>query len=212
MNKKTAVIGFSLIITAIILSLYFDNQIIRAVSGIRNIFLDDVFLAVTLASSESVIFIILTFLFLWKGHKRRWIVPLWLTLGISAVVSFALKITIHRLRPFQQGIVSLLPSLQEASHDIWNYSFPSSHAIFAFCAVPILSKQYPKLKNLWIGIAILVALSRVYLGLHFLSDILAGGLIGYIIGMLIVRLEKEKKFGEKISEKFESILRRLKRK
>ena len=199
--KNKGVIILVLVVFAIIISFYLDRNLVKYVSFLRNNILDNIFLVVTFISSEAVIFLVLTSLFVWKDKKRRWIFPLWLTLGISAIVSFLLKVTVQRLRPFQMGLVSLLPKLQEASHDIWNFSFPSSHAMFAFCAVPILSKQYPKLKNLWVAIAVIIAFSRVYFGLHFSSDVITGGLIGYVIGILIVKLEKEEKFGQKIYDK-----------
>jgi len=200
-KKNKEVIFFILIIFFIFVSLYFDNSLVKHISFLRNNILDKFFLILTYVSSEVIIFGVLTALFLWRDNKRRWILPLWLTLGISAIVSFILKITIQRARPFQLGIVSLLPSLQEASHDIWNFSFPSSHAMLAFCAIPILSQQYPKLKKVWIGIAVLIALSRVYFGLHYFSDVVAGGAIGYLIGIMVVRLEKEYKFGRDIYDK-----------
>ena len=123
---------------------------------------------------------------------------MWFTLGISVVISFILKIIIQKPRPFQLGIVSILPVLEKASHLTWNFAFPSFHAMLVFCSIPILSKQFPKFKYVWIIFASLVAFSRVYFGLHFLSDVIVGGFIGYIIGMIIVKLEKEYKFGEKV--------------
>ncbi|MCX6746908.1 MAG: phosphatase PAP2 family protein [Candidatus Pacearchaeota archaeon] len=203
-DKKGIIIGI-IVIFLIFTSLYFDSQIVKAVSEIRNESLDKFFIWITLASSEIVIFFVLTTFFIWKEKKRRWIAPLWLSLGTSAVISFMLKITIQRQRPYQLNLVSLLSSLQEASHSIWNFSFPSSHAMIAFSAIPIISEQFPKLKYIWIGFAILICFSRLYFGLHFLSDVLAGALIGYILGMIFVYLEKDSKFGEKIYNK---ILRR----
>ncbi len=199
--KNKGIIISIIVIFAILVSFYFDNILVREVSLLRNGILDKFFILITFISSEAVIFLVLTALFVWRDKKRRWVFPLWLTLGISATVSFMLKVMIQRLRPFQLGIISLLPSLQETSHNIWNFSFPSSHALFAFCAIPILSQQYPKLKKVWIGIAVLIALSRVYLGLHFFSDVLTGAFLGYIIGIMVVRLEKETKFGQKIYDK-----------
>jgi len=199
--KKKRIFIWILIAFAVIASLYLDNTLVRDVSFLRNNVLDKVFLVITYLSSEITIFVIVTALFLWRDNKRRWIFPLWLTLGISAIVSLLLKITIQRLRPFQMGVVSLLSVLQEASHDIWNFSFPSSHAMLAFCVVPILAEQYPKLKKVWIGLAVLIAFSRIYFGLHFFSDVIVGGGVGYLIGAMIVKLEKEHKFGKKIYER-----------
>lgn len=201
MRKNKEVIIVILVVVSIFASLYFDNQIIEGISLLRNSVLDNIFLFITIISSEIILFLILTSLFLWREHKRRWIIPLWLTLGISAVVGFVLKITLHRLRPFQLGIVSLLPVLQEKAFTVWDFSFPSVHSLLAFAAVPILSQEYPKLKKVWIGIAVVIAFSRLYFGLHFLSDVISGALIGYVIGLLVVRIEKETKFGKKIYER-----------
>jgi len=198
MNKRTWVIFGLFILLIVIVSLYFDSEIVLGVSFLRNDILTDFFLGLTFISSSLIIFFFLTSLFLWKEHKRKWILPLWFTLGVSIAVSFVLKVIIQKPRPFQLGIVSVLPVLEKASHLIWNFSFPSFHAMLVFCSVPILSKQFPKFKYIWIIFASLVAFSRVYFGLHFLSDIVVGGLIGYLLGMIIVKLEKEYKFGEKV--------------
>jgi undecaprenyl-diphosphatase len=201
MKKNKEVIIFTILAVSIIVSLYFDAYLIKGVSFLRNIILDEFFLGITFVSSEIIIFFVLTSLFLWKEEKRKWIFPLWACLGISALVSFILKITIQRERPFQLGIVPLIQSLQSASYSVWNFSFPSFQSMLAFCAIPILSEQFPKLKKFWIAFAVLVAFSRVYFGLHFVSDVIAGGLIGYLIGIIIVKEEKENHFGQKIYNK-----------
>lgn len=200
-ERKSWYWGFGIIIFAVIISIYFENVIVESISKIRNIFLDEVFLGITFVSSEIIIFFFLTSLFLWKEHKRRWIFPLWLTLGLSVIVSFLLKITIQRQRPFQLEIVSVLPILEKGSHLIWNFSFPSFQAMLVFCAIPILSKEFPKIKWVWILFAFLVAFSRLYFGLHFLSDVIVGGFLGYLIGIWIIRLENKKRFWEKIYKK-----------
>ena len=193
---------FGIIILFTLVSIYFDNIIVESVSKIRNIFLNDVFLGITFISSEIIIFFFLTSLFLWKEHKRRCILPLWLTLSLSTLVSFLLKIIIQRQRPFQVGIVSILPVLEKSSHLIWNFSFPSFQAMLVFCAITILSKEFPKIKWAWILFASLVGISRLYFGVHFLSDIIIGGLLGYLIGILIIKLENKKKFGKKLYKKY----------
>ena len=79
--------------------------------------------------------------------------------------------------------------------------------MLVFCALPIISKEFRKIKWAWIIFAVLVAFSRVYFGLHFLSDVLIGGILGYLIGVLIIKLEEKNNFGEKI---YNSIFKRKK--
>ena len=200
MNKGKGVVWGLVILFAIIISFYLDLVIVRGVSFLRNGILNDFFLGLTTISSSIIIFFFLTSLFLWGEHKREWILPLWATLALSAAVGFALKVIIRKQRPFQVGVVSVLPILEKASHAVWNSSFPSFHAMLVFCAIPILSKQFKKFKYVWIGFAVLIAFSRIYFGLHFLSDVIVGGLLGYVLGMIVVRLEKEYKWGKKVSE------------
>lgn len=201
MKRNKELVLFFVVILIGFISFYFDSEIVKGVSSIRNIFLDEFLIGLTFISSEIIIFFFLTSLFLWRDKKRRWIIPLWLTLGLSVVVSFLLKFIVQRQRPFQLGIVSILDFLKENSHTIWNFSFPSFQTMMVFSAIPILSKEFPKLKYIWIIFAGLVAFSRIYFGLHFMSDIIAGGLIGYLIGMIIVWYEEEKNFGLKFYNK-----------
>ena len=198
MKKRREIILFFSVILAGLLSFYFDSQIIRAISALRTSFLDEFFLGITFVSSEIIIFFFLTSLFLWSERKRKWILPLWLSLFFSVAASFLLKISVQRMRPFQLEIVQTLPILISESFTAWNFSFPSFQSMLAFCAIPILDKEFPKFRYFWISFAVLVAFSRMYFGLHFMSDVIAGALIGYLIGLFIVKLEKEKKFGERI--------------
>ena len=196
--KKNWAILFIALSFAIILSFIFDNLIVQNISKLRNVFLDEVFLGITFISSEIIIFFFLTSLFLWQEHKRKWILPLWLTLFFSVILSFILKITIQRLRPFEQNLVSISEMLMSKSYEIWNFSFPSFQAMLVFSALPILSKEFPRIKWIWFIFAGLVAFSRIYFGLHFLSDVIIGGVLGYLIGVLVIKLNDKNNFGERI--------------
>lgn len=196
--KKPIIICWFLILLLVIISLNFDSEIVKVVSSIRNNFLDNVFLGIAFISSEVIIFFLLTSLFLWQENKRKWILPLWITLGVTALVGFLLKIAVQRARPYQQGIVEVLAILQKESHNIWNFSFPSFHTMLAFCAIPILSKEFPKLKYFWIIFAGIIAFLRIYFGVHFLSDVIVGGVIGYLIGWFILKIEEDKRIFRRI--------------
>jgi undecaprenyl-diphosphatase len=67
------------------------------------------------------------------------------------------------------------------------FSFPSGHTITAFAVAVSIGLFYPALLAGLIFCALSVAASRILLGLHFLSDVLAGILIGTTIGLLAFR-------------------------
>jgi undecaprenyl-diphosphatase len=102
------------------------------------------------------------------------------TFGGALLLEFILKLTFHRPRP-----VPFFDLPAPAS-----FSFPSGHALFSFCFFagiaallsPRLSSQRAKL-GLWsIAIALIlgIGLSRIYLGVHYPSDVLAGYAAGIV--------------------------------
>lgn len=64
------------------------------------------------------------------------------------------------------------------------YSFPSNHALNNFAAAMFFYKLFPKLKWALFITATLIAISRVYLGLHYPSDIIGGAIIGLAFGYI----------------------------
>lgn len=71
-----------------------------------------------------------------------------------------------------------------------SYSFPSSHAVDAFAAAAFVF-SFSKAWGRWLlGLAGLIAYSRVYCGLHFPLDVAGGALLGSIIGILLAGLMK----------------------
>ncbi len=85
----------------------------------------------------------------------------------------ALKRTSRRKRPCEiepHCWASILPPDK--------YSFPSGHSITAFAVAISLGLFYPYLLTCLLAVALLVAASRIILGMHFLSDVLAGALLG----------------------------------
>ncbi len=63
------------------------------------------------------------------------------------------------------------------------YSFPSGHSITAFAIAISIGFFYPQLQGCLLAIAFLIAGSRIILGMHFLSDVLAGSVIGAGLGV-----------------------------
>jgi undecaprenyl-diphosphatase len=62
------------------------------------------------------------------------------------------------------------------------YSFPSGHSITSFAVALAVGMFYPDLQIVFLAIAVLIASSRIILGMHFLSDVLVGSAIGIMLG------------------------------
>src|SRR5215831_6747175 len=64
------------------------------------------------------------------------------------------------------------------------YSFPSGHSITAFAVATSLGLFYPQLLAILLTAAVLIAASRIILGMHFLSDVVVGCALGVLLGIL----------------------------
>ncbi|OGG01569.1 hypothetical protein A2Z33_00105 [Candidatus Gottesmanbacteria bacterium RBG_16_52_11] len=68
-----------------------------------------------------------------------------------------------------------------------SYAFPSGHATVAFAMAMVLSDAEPGFRGGFYLLAFGIAFSRVYLGVHYPLDVIAGSLLGTAIGWLILR-------------------------
>ena len=94
-----------------------------------------------------------------------------------------LKPLIGRLRPYDtyEDFLPLINRLRD-------YSFPSGHTYSAFCGATVLFSANKRLGYAAFTLAALTAFSRVYLLVHYPSDVLAGALLGIGIGVFCLRI------------------------
>lgn len=105
----------------------------------------------------------------------------------SGICVHILKAAFERPRPgYASGAVLKLlenPSLVDLSGRF--NSFPSGHTTTAFAVAYVFAKRYPRFGIAFYLIAALVAASRVYLGSHYPTDVLAGAFLGVTVGYLL---------------------------
>ncbi|MFA5801040.1 MAG: phosphatase PAP2 family protein [Thermoleophilia bacterium] len=112
-------------------------------------------------------------------HGRPMIVSVPVVVFSTMVFNSFLKESLRRERPASDD-----PALKPLVGVPSSKSFPSSHAAMSFGAATILTYIQPSLAPLFYGLALLMSWSRVYVGVHYPSDVLAGTAVGLLTGAL----------------------------
>jgi undecaprenyl-diphosphatase len=168
-----------------IISFFYDSSVNSFFKSVQNPWLTGFFKIFDSMILMLVVYAILIFL-IWKKTQFKWSIPFGITLILTIVISSLIKLLVMRNRP--DGLIEMIPLL-----NLIDYSFPSNHTSVIFSTLPILEKGFKKLKYIWIVFAILMAVSRLYLGVHYLSDVIFGGILGYLVGLSVLSI-KEKYF------------------
>ena len=132
-----------------------------------------------------ILFLIL-YLGIFKGKKGKIALCL-LIISLSlndSICAQILKPTFERVRPSHLSIESL--NLLVSKGGKW--SMPSNHASNMFSLAVILSYFYGRFKVILFLLATVIAISRVYVGVHYPGDVIIGALIGYIISWTMITL------------------------
>ena len=110
---------------------------------------------------------------------------LFAAVGLTGLVASIVKNIIGRARPGVGGVVD--PFLFDPFH--WAPSFaslPSGHGTTAFAALAAFGTLFPRARTAFLIYGIIIAMSRVAIGAHYVSDVMAGAVFG-IAGVMVVR-------------------------
>ncbi len=182
---------FAAAILALFGAFFVDDAVLKAVGSLRVYPLDSFMLFMTDFGMLYCVLILLLYLITHKKFQDFLLVAL--TGGSALEISYLAKVIFQTPRPYAAAVVATIPLTQASG-----YSMPSLHTAFCFSLWPFLPRIFPT-KNLQILgkiIIITIALSRLYLGVHYLSDLILGGLIGYAVARFWIYLEEEHKILE----------------
>ena len=144
-------------------------------NNLRGPVLDPVMTAITHLGDGGIFWIIMTVLMLCipKTRKTGLACAVSMILGLI-LTNLALKNLVARVRPYEliQGLTILIPK----PHD---WSFPSGHTTNAFAAAWVMFTMLPRKYGVpALILAILIAFSRMYVGVHYPTDVLGGVIVG----------------------------------
>ncbi len=151
-----------------------------------------------------ILIIAIAFVSLQPWRARR-LLDFAAAVGVTSLISLMLKMLIGRPRPtfsdplvilgpFRRYYVSDVAGLRHAwelwapiSSDLW--SMPSSHTSSVVAVAAFVARMCPRLTGLMIGLAAIVAISRVIFGAHYLSDVLFGASVGWMVAGSILHVD-----------------------
>lgn len=126
---------------------------------------------------------------LWKEGKRG----IGILVGLAIVVALCDQSSAHVIKPVVQRV---RPCRAVATVNLLvpcgaGFSFPSAHATNWFGGAVWLSFRFPRLTGAFYTLAFLVAISRVFVGVHYPLDVIGGAAIGSALGLVVVATAKK---------------------
>jgi undecaprenyl-diphosphatase len=105
-----------------------------------------------------------------------------LTTFAADAASFGIKGLVHRPRPF-----AVHPQIHPL-YVVHSSSFPAGHAATAFAGATVVSWLAPRMTPFFVALAVPIGLSRVYVGDHYVGDVLGGALVGVLVALVAIVL------------------------
>ena len=164
-----------------------EFEILYALQNLHTPILNKIMVVITTLGDGGIFWIIVGLFFLIFKKTRKCGVMMLLTMAICYVLgNLALKNIIQRPRPcrIDSSVPLLIPFPSE-------YSFPSGHTLHGFAAATAIFLHFKKPGVVALVLAALIAFSRMYLFVHFPTDILGGMVLGIGMAVLVYRMEKK---------------------
>jgi len=160
-------------------------ELLRLIEGIRSPFLDTVFGLITRLGEQTILIVVFCVIF-WCINKRMAYV-MGVAFFLSSLVVQGMKICFRIDRPWVAD--PTFEPVRSAVRQATGYAFPSGHTQNAAALLGALAAQLKlvSIKAILVSLAVLVAFSRMYLGVHFLSDVVVSLVITFLLVWFAVK-------------------------
>ena len=152
-------------------------------ANIQCTFLDTTMPVITHMGSAGFLIVFAVFMMLLKKYRKTgFSVALAMVFGL-VICNIILKPGIHRIRPYdyQEQMGIMINLLIEKQHD---FSFPSGHTIATFEAATAIFLNHKKLGTVCLVLASVIAFSRLYLYIHYPTDVFTSIVLGVVLAIL----------------------------
>ena len=158
-----------------------EFEILYAINNLHNPILDKIMIAITSLGNAGIVWIVIAIGLLLSKKTRKCGILMSISLLLGLIIgNVVLKNIIARDRPcwIDENIKLLIPIPQD-------FSFPSGHTLASFEAAVMIYLHNKKWGILSFALAVLIAFSRMYLFVHFPTDVLAGMILGMGISFTV---------------------------
>jgi membrane-associated phospholipid phosphatase len=181
--------GLFVLILCIVSIVFVDRPLAEALKQIVHGPLESFFKAVTNLGRAELYMVPAALIGLWawthgKDTIKRQALYVFVTLTASGAVELSVKYLLGRTRP-KLWLENQEFTLHPLTHGWAVNSFPSGHFQASWAAMTALAVLFPRYSKVFFGLAIIVALSRVMLTVHWLSDAMAGAWVGFASALIL---------------------------
>ena len=158
-----------------------DKKVIEIVNKNRNTFLDEIMLFASRLGNAGFIWIFIALILLSKDEYHFYGIEVLESMVVGSIIcNLVLKPIFERTRPYDK-----YPKLTKLI-DLNDYSFPSGHTLASFSSATVLLSMNLTIGILALLLASLIAYSRLYLNVHYFTDVFFGMILGIVISLFII--------------------------
>lgn len=174
----------------------FDNFILLYIkNNMHGYILDRAMIIITYLGNGGIIWIAIAgILIISKKYRNVGFIALGALILSAVLGEVILKHMVQRMRPSAN-----VPAINLLISKPLSYSFPSGHAASSFAAAGVLSKYFKVHEIEIFGLASLIAFSRLYLYVHYPTDVLAGIILGLVCSKIAIYIFERISKGRRIS-------------